>query len=149
MKSLLRFWFLFGFWGLFGLCHLCFGICEQDEAMQQRDWPERYSATYGFELMIDHNGLIIVSSADSTSQAYKLGVRPGMEILGWNTLPIRRKLESMKVRKYRKLFPVITDQNIRLMLLTRGRPGETAEVFFMTPTGNNWGVRLSARLLDY
>ncbi len=94
--------------------------------------------------MVDHNGLIIVSSVDSTSQAYKLGVRPGMELLGWNTLPIRRKLESMKVRKYRKSFPVMTDQKIKLMLLPRGRPGETAEVFFMTPSGNNWGIRLTA-----
>lgn len=142
MKSLLRFCFLFGVLGLFGFCQLCFGICEQDAAMQQSNWPERYAGSYGFELMIDHNGLIIVSSADSTSQAYKLGVRPGMEILGWNTLPIRRKLETMKVRKYRKLFSVMADQNLRLMLLTRGRPGETAEVFFMTPSGNNWGVRL-------
>jgi hypothetical protein len=92
--------------------------------------------------MADHNGLIIVSSADSTSQAYKLGVRPGMELLGWNTIPVVRRLESMKVRKYRKSFPVMSDQNIKLMLLTRGRPGESAEVFFMTATGNNWGVRL-------
>jgi len=146
MRSLLRFLFLFGVWGLFVFCVLGFGIYPKDPVQQQNNWPERYSGSYGFELMIDHNGLIIVSSIDSTSQAYKLGVRPGMELLGWNTLPISRKLESMKVSKYRKLFPVMTDQNIKLMLLSRGRPGETAEVFFMTPTGNNRGIRLTARL---
>jgi len=137
---------LLGFWVLFVFCGLGFGICEQNPVIQQPGWPDRYSATFGFEIMADHNGLIIVSSVDSTSQAYKLGVRPGMELLGWNTLPVRRKLESLKVRKYRKSFPVMTDQYIKLMLLSRGRPGETAEVFFMTPTGNNWGIRLTARL---
>ncbi|MCX6226587.1 MAG: hypothetical protein NTV01_17870 [Bacteroidia bacterium] len=122
-----------------------FRIYPKDPLQQQSNWPERYSRSYGFEIMVDHNSLIIVSSVDSTRQAYKLGVRPGMELLGWNTLPVRRKLESMKVRKYRKSFPVMTDQKIKLMLLPRGRPGETAEVFFMTSTGNNWGIRLTAK----
>jgi hypothetical protein len=145
MKTLLRFWFLFGTWSLFVFCVLGFGIYLKDPVRQQNQWPERFTASYGFEIMTDHNGLIIVSSADSTLQAYKLGVRPGMELLGWNTIPVKRKLESMNVRKYRKSFPVMTDQNIKLMLLTRGRPGETAEVFFMTATGNNRGLRLTAR----
>ena len=144
MKPFLKFLCLFEIWSLFSFCDLCFGIDAQNPVMQQLDWPDRYSASFGFNIMADHNALIIVSSVDSTSQAWKLGVRPGMEILGWNTLPIRRKLESMKVRKYRYLFPAMTDQNIRLALLTRGSPGESAEVFFMTPTGNNWGIRVKA-----
>ena len=146
MKYVLKFRSLFGFWGLFVFCFLSFGICPQDPVQPQNRWPERYAGSYGFELMTDHNGLIIVSSADSTSRAYKLGVKPGMELLGWNTLPVKRKLESMNVRKYRKSFPVLSDQNIKLLLLTRGRPGETAEVFFMTNTGNNWGIRVRAKL---
>ena len=144
MKSLLRL-LLFGFWGLCGFCFLSFGIYPQDPAQQQSRWPVKCAGSYGFDLMMDHIGLIIVSSADSTSQAYKLGVRPGMELLGWNTIPVKRKLESMKVKNYRKLFPVLSDQNIKLLLLTRGRPGETAEVFFMTTTGNNWGIRVTAK----
>jgi len=108
-------------------------------------WPEKYSASFGFEIMADHNGVIIVASADSTCGAYLLGVRPGMEVLGWNTLPLKRKFESMNVKKYRKLFPLQSDLQIKMMLLTRGRPGESAQVFFMKPTGNNWGIRLTAK----
>lgn len=146
MKLSLRFW-LSLFWGsLFVLCDLNAGTCLQDSTAQHFQWPERYLGTFGFEIMSDRANVIIVSSADSTSQAYRLGVRPGMEVLGWNTLPILKKLETMKVRKYRKLFPVTTDQNIKMILLTRGRPGETAEVFFMTPSGNNRGIRLRASL---
>jgi hypothetical protein len=131
--------------GLLVFCLLSFDYSRQNPLVPQEKWPNRYSATFGFELMVDHNGLIIVASADSTCQAWLLGVRPGMEVLGWNTLPIRRKLESMNIRRYRKSFPVMTDQNIRMMLLTRGRPGETAEIFFMTISGNNRGIRLTAR----
>jgi hypothetical protein len=130
---------------VFGLCFFCglsFGFCPLDADYQQSIFPLHYSGSYGFEIIADHNGVIIVSSVDTTGQAYKLGVRPGMELLGWNTQPVRRKLESMKVRKYRKVFPLMSDQNIKLKLLTRGRSGESAEVFFMTPTGNNWGIRL-------
>lgn len=112
---------------------------------QTTHWPERVAASYGFEVMYDHNKLIIVSSVDTTTQAYKLGVRPGMELLAWNTLPVSRKLNSMKVSKYRKSFPLITDEQIKLILITRGRQGETAEAFFMTPTGNNRGIRLIAK----
>jgi hypothetical protein len=147
MKRLLRF-FLFGFCSLFVFCHLSFGICcnyaLSIKTDKQQLWPARYSATFGFELMADHNGVIIVSSVDTTLQAYKLGVRPGMELLAWNTLPLARKMESMKIRKYRKEYPVMTDLKIKLMLLTRGRPGETAEVFFLTSTGNYRGIRLTA-----
>lgn len=132
-------------WGLLVFCLVSFEIPRQNPLVTQEKWPARYSASFGFELMVDHNGLIIVSSADSTCQAWLLGVRPGMEVLGWNTLPIRRKLESMNIRRYRKSFPVMTDQNIRMMLLTRGRPGETAEVFFMTASGNNRGIRVKAK----
>lgn len=123
-----------------------FGRTGATPVQQQTSWPERFSASYGFEIMEDHNGLIIVSSVDTTKQAYQLGVRPGMEILGWNTLPIQRKLESMRVKKYRKDFPVMTDDQIRLLILPRGRPGDTAEIFLMTPTGNNRGIRLAATL---
>lgn len=121
-----------------------FMIKPQDQFQSQFNWPDRYAGSYGFEIMADHNGTIIVSSADTTHQAFKLGIRPGMALLGWNQLTVDRKIESIKVRKYRKIFPVMTDQNIKLMLLTRGRPGESAEVFFMTATGNNRGVRLTA-----
>jgi hypothetical protein len=116
----------------------------QTVADRPAEWPVRYAASFGFEVMADHNGLIIVASADSTRQAYKLGLRPGMQVLGWNTLPVKKKLDSMKIGRYRKSFPLMNDQNIRLMLLTRGRPGERAEVFFMTPTGNNRGISLTA-----
>ena len=135
-------WFAFGIWSLFVFCFLSFGISAKTQEIQKNNWPDRFTAWFGFEIMADHNGIIIISAADSTSEAYKLGVRPGMEVLGWNTLPIMRKLESMKVRKYRKYWPLLTDQQIKLLLLPRGRFGETAEVFFMTPTGNNWGIRI-------
>lgn len=95
--------------------------------------------------MADHNGVIIVSWVDSTSQAYKVGVKPGMEVQAWNTIPIKRKLESMNVLKYRKAYPLLTDKDIRMILLTRGRPGETAEIYVLTPTGNSRGVRISTR----
>jgi hypothetical protein len=95
--------------------------------------------------MFDHNKIIIVSSVDTTTQAYKLGVRPGMELLAWNTLPVKRKLSSMKVNKYRKSYPLLTDDLIKLLLITRGRQGETAEAFFLTPSGNNRGIRLIAK----
>ena len=96
--------------------------------------------------MTDHNGLVIVSSIDTTTLAYSKGIRPGMEIIGWNTLPVKKKLETIPVGKYRKLFPMHSDLQIQLMLLPRGKPDESAEVFFMTPSGNNWGIRLTTRL---
>jgi hypothetical protein len=144
IKSLLRFWFLIIIPGSLAVCESSSGMCPGNMAIAQQRWPARYSGSFGFEIMEDHNGMIIVSSADSTSRAYRQGVRPGMEILGWNTLPVRRKLNTMQVGRYRKSYPLLTDQNIRLMLLPRGRPGEKAEVFFMTPSGNNWGIRLTA-----
>jgi predicted metalloprotease with PDZ domain len=119
-------------------------LVPRQDSMQKPVWPERYSASYGFDLMTDHNELIIISSIDSTCRAYRMGIRPGMEVIGWNTLPIQEKLQSMKVRKYRKIFPVMTDQNIRLVLLARGRPGETAEVFLLTETDNNKGIKVIA-----
>jgi hypothetical protein len=119
------------------------GACS-DVSGQDRQWPKRYRASFGFELMADHNGTIIVSSIDSTSIAYRLGMRPGMEVMGWNTLPVKERMESMNVRRYRKYFPLMSDQKIRMMLITRGRPGETAEVFFLTGTGNNRGIRIKA-----
>lgn len=145
MKSLFGFWFSFGVCALFVFCSLGFDIYGQDATMKQPVWPSRYTASYGFELMTDHNGVIIVASIDTTSRAYTLGMRPGMEILGWNTLPIRRKLESMKIKRYRKVFPLLTDDKIKLLLLPRSRPGDIAEVFYMTPTGNNRGISLEAR----
>jgi len=144
-SSYLKTIFLSGVLGIFVLCSLGSGVYQQNQDSHQTGWPERYSASYGFDLMIDHNALIIISSIDSTSQAYKLGIRPGMEILGWNKLPIRKKLESMKVNRFRKHFPLLKDQDIRLLLLTRGRPGEAAEIFFMTETGNNRGLKLTAQ----
>jgi predicted metalloprotease with PDZ domain len=144
-SSYLKTTFLSGVLGVFVLCSLGFGVYHPYQVAQQEEWPERYSASFGFDLMIDHNSMIIISSIDSTSQAYKLGIRPGMEILGWNKLPIRKKLESMKVNRYRKQYPLLKDLDIRLMLITRGRPGETAEIFFMTETGNNRGLRLTAQ----
>jgi hypothetical protein len=96
--------------------------------------------------MTDHNGAIIVASADTTREAFRLGLRPGLEIIGWNTLPIKKKLDSMNVRRLRKQFPLMSDQNIRLIILTRGRDGEKAEVFYATETGNQRGIRLTARL---
>lgn len=134
MRWIIRSSVILGFAGAIIFCLSGFSLIT--------DWPERFPATYGFEAMADHNGVIIVGSVDSTRHAYKLGIRPGMEIIGWNTLPLKRKLESIKVRKYRKNFPAQTDQKIKLLLLTRGKPGETAEIFFVTSTGNNRGVRL-------
>ena len=119
-------------------------VSAQDQIIQTPIWPKAYTATFGFEIMEDHTGGIIVSLVDSTTQAYQLGVRPGMELIGWNTLPVKKKLDSMKVRRYRKSFPMLTDERIKLLLLPRGRPGEKAEVFFMTPTGNNRGISLTA-----
>jgi hypothetical protein len=142
MKSLLRFGFMFGVWGLFVFCFLGFEIYPQE--IENTTWPKRYPASYGFTIMADHNGLIIVASVDSTTSTYKLGIRPGMEVLAWNAVPLKAKLESMKIDKYRKLFPLMSDQNIKLMLLTRGRAGESAEVYFMTESGNNRGVRVYA-----
>lgn len=144
MKFFLRFGFLFGFCALVGNYILCPEVSAQN-AIEQSTWPESFSATFGFELIADHQGSIIVFSVDSTSRTYQLGVRPGMELLGWNTLPLQRKLESMKVRKYRKSFPGMTDQKLKLMLITRGRPGDKAEAFFLTETGNNRGIRLTAQ----
>lgn len=144
MKSIFRSCFLLAGCILTGSWDPGPGIIKGDADVQNPVRLEKYSVSYGFEVMADHNGKIIVSSADSTRQAYRLGVRPGMEILGWNTLPVLRKLESMKIRKYRKLYPGMTDMDIKLFLLTRGRPGEQAQVFFMTPTGNNWGIGLKA-----
>ncbi len=139
----MRFCFEFEFWSLFVVWALGFEVCAQ-ETKPATNWPRQISVTYGFELMADHNGVIIVAAIDSTLGAYKLGMRPGMEILAWNTLPIKRKLDAMKVRKYKKLFPLLTDEKIKLMILTRGRPGESAEVYFMTATGNNRGIRVTA-----
>ena len=128
---------------LIGLCSLGMGGTTQ-ESVPKAVWPARYAASFGFEVMMDHNGLIIVSSIDSTCQAYQAGVRPGMEVLGWNTLPVKKKLESMKVRRYKKSFPAMSESGIKLLLLPRGRPGESAQVFFMTPTQNNRGIRIKA-----
>lgn len=127
----------------FGLCLIGFGFQQQAEL--QQNWPKAFRASYGFEAIADHNGVIIVSLVDTTTQAYQLGVRPGMEVLGWNTLPIRRKLDTMNIKRFRKNFPGLTDQQVKLALLCRGRPGESAEVFFMTETGNNRGLRITAK----
>ena len=127
---------------LFSLCISGFGFQQQTDF--KHVWPERYSASYGFTLMADHNGVIIVASVDTTSNTYKLGVRPGMELLGWNTLPLKRKLDEMKVRKYKNYFPGLSDEKIKLILICRGSRGETAEAFFMTATGNNRGIKLTA-----
>ncbi len=143
MKPLLQLCSNFRLLILFSLCILAFGFQQQTDSRQA--WPVRYSASYGFELMADHNGVIIVASVDSTTAAYQLGVKPGMELIGWNTLPLKRKLDSMKVRKYMKNFPGMTQEKIKLVLLTRGKPGESAEAFFMTSTGNNRGIRLTAK----
>lgn len=143
MKPLLRFCFLLGFTGIFDICLM--GAGQEPQTIVRQNWPKAYRASYGFEAIADHNGVIIVSSVDTTSQAYQLGVRPGMEILGWNTLPVKRKLSEMNVKKYRKNFPGLTEEQVRLALLCRGRPGDSAEVFFMTPTGNNRGLRISAK----
>ena len=131
---------------LISLCILGYGFQQQTDFKQA--WPKRYSASYGFELMADHNGVIIVASVDTTYNAYKRGVRPGMELLGWNTQPLKKKLELMRVTKYRKNFPGMTDEKIKLTLLTRGKQGETAEVFFLTSTGNNRGIKLTAIIKD-
>jgi predicted metalloprotease with PDZ domain len=120
------------------------GVYAQDQTTTTPPWPKTLACSFGFELMTDHNGQIIVASVDSTSGAYRMGVRPGMDVIGWNTLPIQRKLQSMRVRKYRKTFPMMSDDQIKLLILTRARPGDSAEVFFMTPTGNNRGIRVEA-----
>jgi hypothetical protein len=109
-------------------------------------WPEKYAYSYGFELLRDHDGRLIIWSVDSTSQAFRLGVRPNMDLIGWNTLPVDKALASIKVRKYRKLLPTHTDEQIRMTLLSRGHCGEQAEVFLMTETGNNRGIRVQAGL---
>ncbi|MFH0760186.1 MAG: hypothetical protein V2A67_01630 [Bacteroidota bacterium] len=108
-------------------------------------WPARYKASFGFEAVRDHDSKVIVFRIDSLSDAYLKGIRPGMEIIGWNTLPVERYLKKIKVGKTSKSFPGIGSEELRIMLLTRGRPGETAEVFFMTGTGNNWGIRIVTR----
>ena len=124
---------------LFGLIFLGLGIWP---LAGQQVWPARYSASYGFEAVRDHDSKVIVLRVDSLSDAYRKGIRPGMEIIGWNTLPVERYLKKIKIRNTIKSFPGITTNELRIMFLTRGRPGETAEVFFMTSTGNNWGIRI-------
>ena len=99
-------------------------------------------ATYGFELMRDHDGRIIIYSIDSLSDGYQKGIRPGMQVIGWNTVPIERKLKTIPVRKLRKQFPGLTDDQIRLNFLAHPPGAESAEIFFMTETENNWGVRV-------
>lgn len=111
----------------------------------QEAWPVQYSASYGFEAFRDHDNKVIVLRIDSLSDAYRKGIRPGMQIIGWNTLPIERYLKNIKVRKSLKSFPGIQSEELRIMLLTRGRPGETAQVFFLTDTGNSWGIRIKIR----
>jgi len=128
---------------LFGLIFLGLGIWP---LAGQQAWPARYAASYGFEAVRDHDSKVIVLRVDSLSDAYRKGIRPGMEIIGWNTLPVERYLKEIKVRKAIKSFPGIKSEELRIMLLTRGRPGETAEVFFVTGTGNNWGIRIVAGL---
>jgi len=114
-------------------------------AASQSGWTARYVASYGFDAVRDHDGRIVVLRVDSLSDAYQKGVRPGMEIIGWNTQPILKYLKNIDLRKTIKSFPGVRKEDLRILLLTRGRPGETAEVFFMTETGNNWGVRIVTR----
>jgi predicted metalloprotease with PDZ domain len=122
------------------------GACVQAQQLASgRDWPERYAASFGFELMTDHNGLIIVASVDTTGQAHRLDVRPGMEVIGWNRIHIQKRIKSIRPGRYRKSYPLMTEEQVRLLLLTRGRPGEKAEVFFITETGNARGIGLTAR----
>ncbi|MFO7616513.1 MAG: hypothetical protein R6V75_04610 [Bacteroidales bacterium] len=108
-------------------------------------WPDRFAASFGMELERDPEGKILIIRVDSTGEAALKGVVPGNELLGWNTLPSHKALGKVRVRPYRRLFPGLTDDQIRLVLLTRGRQGESAEVFVMTATGNNRGIRLTAR----
>lgn len=124
---------------LFGLMFLGLGILS---LAGQQAWPTRYAVSYGFEAIRDHDSKVIVLRVDSLSDAYRKGIRPGMEIIGWNTLPVERHLKNIKVRKTIKSFPGVTSDELRIMLLTRGRPGETAEVFLVTSTGNHWGIRI-------
>jgi len=111
----------------------------------QAVWPERYAASVGFDAVRDHDSKIIVLRIDSLSEAYRKGIRPGMEIIGWNTLPIERYLNTIRTRKMERYFPGFKKDELRIHLLTRGQPGEAAQVFFMTGTGNNWGLRLTMR----
>ena len=127
---------------LFGIYLLCVGIWP---ALSQSSWTARYAASYGFDAVRDHDRRIVVLRVDSLSDAYQKGVRPGMEIIGWNTLPVEQYLTKIDLKKIVKSFPGIKKEDLRILLLTRGRPGETAEVFFMTETGNNWGVRIVTR----
>ncbi len=127
-------------------CMMLTGACGYaQQAGGGQKWPERYAGSFGFELMADHNGNIIVASIDTTSQAYRLEIRPGMEVVGWNRIHIKKRIKLIHTGRYRKAYPLMTEEQVRLMLLTRGRPGEKAEVFFITPTGNARGVGLTAR----
>ena len=133
----------FGFWVLFVFCYLGFGfspaaLCQHPSSVIGRP------SSYGFELIRDHDAKIIIFRIDSLSDAYGKGIRPGMELIGWNTLPIERKLAKMKVKKYRKSYPGYSDEQIRFHLLVQGKPSESAELFFMTEAGNNWGVKIVA-----
>jgi hypothetical protein len=110
-----------------------------------QSWPKGFEASYGFELIRDHDSRIIVYRVDTLSDAYAKGIRPGVEVIGWNQVPLERKLKHMRVRKFRDHFPGLSDEQIRLALITRGKPGESAEVFLMTGTGNNRGIRITIR----
>ncbi|MDD2571083.1 MAG: hypothetical protein PHN30_03510 [Bacteroidales bacterium] len=111
-------------------------------------WPERYSSTYGIHLERDAEGKILITAVDSTTVAAERGIVPGYELLAWNQLPTDQALKKIRVRRYRKLFPDHTDDQIRLILLTRGHPGDSAEVFVLTETENNRGIRLSIKQID-
>jgi hypothetical protein len=124
------------------------GLLETGNTLAQEPaipWPDRYAASFGLGLQRDPEGKILIIKVDSTGEATQKGVVPGNELLGWNQLPAGRALGKIRVKPYRKLFPEWDDDRIRLVLLTRGRPGETAEVFVMTATGNNRGIKLTAK----
>jgi len=112
------------------------------QPLKGQSWPKGYEASYGFELIRDHDSRIIVYRVDTLSDAYARGIRPGLEVIGWNQLPLERKLKQMRVKQFRDHFPGLSDEQIRFALITRGKPGDSAEVFIMTDTGNNRGVRI-------
>jgi len=145
MKKL---WFTYKFWVLYVFCVLSFGVLSLEVCRAQTagiKWPERFSGSIGFEVDKNKDSGIIVAVVDSTSEAFRKGIRPGLEIIGWNRLPVNVALGKIKPKRYRKYFGEIPDEKNRLLLLTRGRPGETAEVFILTNTGNNRGIKLIFR----
>jgi hypothetical protein len=124
-----------------GIICVLLGLLAGRAAVGQ-SWPKGYEASYGFELIRDHDSRIIVYRVDTLSDAFARGIRPGLEVIGWNQLPLEKKLRHMRVKGYRDKFPGLSDEQIRLALITRGKPGDSAEVFVMTESGNNRGVRI-------